>query len=340
MTSRPWYRMAGVAGFAAGLGVALVTAPSLGVSRLSVVAMAGGAVAALFAVAWTTLLVRKEESLTFYHHAATMLLLIATGSLVAGGPVLARLDVAVVGLFTFLVFGRTGCLAVGCCYGRVARKGVRYGPHLVSEGFPRHLVGVPLVPVQAVEAAIVAVALSVALVWLSTGTPGPGDVAGFLLLGYAVARIGLEFVRGDAVRARWRGLSQAQWTSLGVILVVAPLRPAWAAAAGAAGAAALWTGLRRSPLRSAWHTDEVVLAASRTGASAGVEVQRTSLGVAISAGTTEGAAHYSMSRPGGDLDAGDVAALARVLVVARHGGRRFEMVRGPTGVFHVVVAGA
>ncbi|MGM7319828.1 prolipoprotein diacylglyceryl transferase family protein, partial [Idiomarina sp. ST10R2A5] len=44
-----------------------------------------------------------------------------------------------------------------------------------------------------------------------------GTAAGLYVAAYAVLRFGLEELRGDPGRRYWRGLSEAQWTSLALV---------------------------------------------------------------------------------------------------------------------------
>src|SRR5207245_1306570 len=90
---------------------------------------------------------------------------------------------------------------------------VRYGPEHVGLGLPAHYCGVPLFPVQAVEA-------TWALAVVVTGTTAvirgvqPGEGLVIYVVGYALGRWVIELVRGDDVRPEHAGFTSAQWTSV------------------------------------------------------------------------------------------------------------------------------
>ena len=108
----------------------------------------------------------------------------------------------------FHVFGRIGCFLNGCCYGVESRRfGLAFTRSLSAPN------GVPYFPVQLAEAAFEA--LIFLLVWrFALRTEGHGKALPFYLLLYAPVRFLLEFLRGDAVRGIWFGLSTSQWLSL------------------------------------------------------------------------------------------------------------------------------
>ena len=109
-------------------------------------------------------------------------------------------------------FGRVGCFFAGCCYGVPvpAKFGVVFASSHIAPG------GVPLFPVQLVEAACEFVIFCV-LFTLVCGrrkpVSGGGMLALYVLL-YAPVRFVLEFFRGDAARGFLLGLSTSQWLSL------------------------------------------------------------------------------------------------------------------------------
>jgi hypothetical protein len=243
-----------------------------------------------------------------------------------------------------------GCLVAGCCHGRPAARGVRYGPAHVAEGFPPHLAGVPLVPVQALEAAGVA-AIVAAGVPLAVQGP-PGTALTWYVAAYGLLRFGLELLRGDAGRPSWLGFSQAQWYS--VVLVVgtvaasrAGLLPgrAWDLGVGA-GLVAAMLGLaaaRRSPasahrLCSPLHTAELAGLLARMARSPAPDVHLSSLGLRISAGVADGVEHVTLSAGRPPLAPGQARALAR-LVSRLRGAPAGTLVAGArAGVYHVVFA--
>lgn len=149
------------------------------------------------------------EYIVYFHHEIAILAASVGVLLILRAPILFYLDLTIIGVLIFMGFGRIGCLMVGCCYGRPARAGVRYGDHHVSSGFPAQLAGVTLTPVQAFESltAFAVAALGARLVLTSE----PGVALAWCIAAYGAARFFiLEPLRGDA-RPHALGLSHAQW---------------------------------------------------------------------------------------------------------------------------------
>jgi len=110
--------------------------------------------------------------------------------------------------------GRIGCFLAGCCYGAPTdpRIGVAF-PAPVTDA----PAGVPLLPVQLVEAALNFLLCALLL----RHTASRRDAWGSLWLYgglYSGFRFVLEFWRGDGARGAWSGLSTSQWISLALIL--------------------------------------------------------------------------------------------------------------------------
>lgn len=100
-------------------------------------------------------------------------------------------------------FGRMGCLAAGCCYGRPTEL-----PWAVTFTDPRSLVapellGRPLHPTQAYEAlgtlAMAALLYRFVLRPTEKGRLPAGSTSGWYFVSYGMLRFGLEFLRGDSV---------------------------------------------------------------------------------------------------------------------------------------------
>src|SRR6266536_430673 len=245
----------------------------------------------------------------------------------AGRPLLPYLDVTVLGVGLFLACGRVGCLMVGCCHGRPASWGVRYRDEHAAAGFPAYLVGVRLLPVQALES-VWALAVSLAGAGLVLAGAAPGVALEWYLVAYAAGRFFLELVRGDAGRVYLLGFSEAQWTSLASPLAVT--------LAGAAAALPVRRRLAAVPshrLLRPRHVREVAeaLAAPAHGRPA---VTTTSLGIRVSAG----AGRYALSSATGDMDEAAARVLARLIAQLRpqDGARDLTVAEGRWGVFHVL----
>lgn len=116
-------------------------------------------------------------------------------------------------------FGRIGCAFAGCCYG-VPYDGPGAVVYTESIAAPT---GVPLFPVQAVEAAGNLVIAAILCMYgencLRNGKKSK-SVQLYLVL-YAILRFALEFVRyDDSERGILMGLSTSQWISIGICAVV------------------------------------------------------------------------------------------------------------------------
>jgi len=169
-----------------------------------------GPPAAFIVVVTIATAIKGREWIVFYHAlfagvAATVGLGLATGA----QHLAQMLDVAVLGIGVFLVFGRIGCFHVACCHGRPARFGVVYGEPHVAIGLWKRLAHRPLFPIQLVESATT-LGLVIAGVIAAHGEPGHGALV--FGEGYAILRFAFELVRGDPVRPHALGLSEAQWS--------------------------------------------------------------------------------------------------------------------------------
>lgn len=217
---------------------------------------------------------------------------------IADLPIREGLDIAVIGVGTMLVFGRIGCLRVGCCHGRPARWGIVYGDEHVRAGFPARYGGVRLFPVQLVESALTAAIVSAAL--LAYAWHPPGEALCLYVSVYGVIRFGLELLRGDADRQFLVGASEAQWLALITCWAAAATASTWslpllwlyitvAAALTAAFAAAIIVDrtLRFRPwwFRHPHQTHELESALHRLLANVGdsVRVADTAAGLRLSA---------------------------------------------------------
>ena len=116
-------------------------------------------------------------------------------------------------------FGRVGCFFYGCCYGRDSDAWCAVvfpagSPSWYEHG--RRMVSV--LPTQLFEAAALLL-LFAALMWLwRRSWRRPGLITGVYLVGYAVIRFGIEYLRGDP-RAAVGPLSISQAISVGMVIV-------------------------------------------------------------------------------------------------------------------------
>lgn len=116
-------------------------------------------------------------------------------------------------------FGRIGCFCAGCCYGKPTNSifGIAfYNP--ISDA----PVGVPLIPVQLMEAAM-NVILFLILYFIEKKYPNNRLLTPIYLFAYAVQRFALEYLRFDAIRGTFLALSTSQWISAVVFVVAVAL---------------------------------------------------------------------------------------------------------------------
>ncbi|MCM0604983.1 MAG: prolipoprotein diacylglyceryl transferase [Xanthomonadaceae bacterium] len=132
-------------------------------------------------------------------------------------PIWKVADVLVPGLVLNHAFGRLGCLAAGCCYGKPTD--LPWGIHLHSELVERSLRGVSLHPVQLYEAGSLLLLLF-GLLWIFKHKKFDGQVGISYFIIYPVIRSIVELFRGDFIRGfiidPW--LSTSQFISLFVVV--------------------------------------------------------------------------------------------------------------------------
>jgi hypothetical protein len=348
--TRPTFRLLGYAGTAAAVLLAEAVTLANGRSPATMAAIAlAGALTFLVLVA-ATVVWSGEERIVYYHHEIGVLAVAAGVAAALGGPVLPYLDATAVGLGAFLAFGRIGCLHAGCCHGRAHRGGVRYGWRHAEEGLAPAFVGVPLFPVQVVEAAIAAL-LAVAGTAVAL-TSAPGAAAALYVSAYAVARFGLERLRGDAVRPYRGGLSQPQWLSLacsGAVVAggaagLAPAHPAHVVALGLLALATVATAARhrRDPAPGDPGVEQSLVGAVRATLRPAQDPPAPApvAGLSLSGGTTRDGtslvSHVTLSCHDGAVPGWLVRRVESILAALVQGTPSVR--RSPSGVVHVIVA--
>ncbi|MGH8308331.1 MAG: prolipoprotein diacylglyceryl transferase family protein [Steroidobacteraceae bacterium] len=250
------YLMFGALGYVAGIVLVFALAAVRGANLWVLALLLALAPPTIYAAAWLGNVRAGRLRLTFYRYAALYLLTAAIALRVLGRPVLPYIELLVIGTFACQIIGRFGCLMAGCCHGRPARFGVRYGADHARHGFPAHLAGVRILPVPVLES-LICLLVAAAGVWSFIAGAPPGATLAQCLAMYAIGRFMLEELRGDTGRPHAFGLSEAQWTSLALLGVIAgvellgwvPLMRWHVAltAAVAAAAAALITVRARGP---------------------------------------------------------------------------------------------
>ncbi len=354
-------------GFALGLVLVLGMALRQSLSPGVMAAVALLAASTFLGTTVLTAVLTGKERLVYYHGEIVVLVVGGIGLRIARQPVLPYLDLLVIGTGLFLACGRIGCLMAGCCHGRPHSWGICYREEHAEDGFPRHLLGVRLFPVQAVEALWVLCAVVSSLALVFSGRPA-GTALSWYACAYALGRFALEFLRGDADRLHFAGLSEAQWTS--VLVVVGMTIAGWPALAWVpsypwqAGTAALLAvgvlgvvvshRMRGAKLRllHALHIQEVATLVHQTFGHKPTESIRptalnigsTSLGIHISTGWTQSGngwmEHYAFSETAGTMTESTARSLAHLILHLRgcqvgsiHKANREK------GVFHLFLSG-
>jgi hypothetical protein len=254
---QPTFRVCAIGGFALAVvvGVALTSAAGLSLAVTALLAVVCAVTFAVHTLARTV--VTGEERLVYYHHEIACLAACALALWLLGEPVLAYLDIAVVGIGVCLAAGRLGCFAAGCCHGRPCALGVAYGEDHLAGGLASRWVGVRLFPVQLAEAAAVAVIVAAGGIAIVAGAQA-GTAFVLYVAAYGVVRFALEVARGDHGRGELAGMTQPQWISLasGVAVValgaagVVPAGPLPVALTAVLAVAAVWLAARRAAHRA------------------------------------------------------------------------------------------
>ncbi len=359
--SLPAFQLCGYAGLALAIALTQALVIARGLSPWVMAAITLTDVATFFALAMATKIITGAEMLVYYHHVIAALAATALLLWLLGQPLLPYVDLTILGVGAGVAFGRVGCLMTGCCHGRPHRWGVRYGQAHVAVGFDPHLVGARLFPTQLVESFGVAGIVLVGSALVLTHQPA-GSALAWYIVAYGIGRFCLEFMRGDAGRPYYRGFSEAQWISLGLLIAVvgaewAGLLPwRWwhlAAAIVLTGALLLLIALRRRGdgrhrLLMPGHIAELAAALDRAPphdaalAQKAITVAATSESLQVSTGVLirdqRPCYHYTFSRRGTPLSDGAAQAIAELILRIRHPAGRRELLKGNQGVFHLIVS--
>ena len=112
-------------------------------------------------------------------------------------PMWKTMDILVPGLTVNHAFGRLGCLAAGCCYGKPT--GGSWGIRLYSDLVDREYQGVPLHPTQIYESTALFI-LFFGLLYTFRKRAFDGQVVLTYFMAYPVIRSIIEIFRGDQIR--------------------------------------------------------------------------------------------------------------------------------------------
>ena len=117
-------------------------------------------------------------------------------------------DCFAVGIPLFHFFGRLGCFFSGCCYGIESSFGFTFHDAIVQSAN-----GVQRFPVQLLESFLNLIIFAVLLL-LFRKRIFKGRLIYIYLVLYSAVRFSDEFLRGDAYRGIYFGLSLSQWISI------------------------------------------------------------------------------------------------------------------------------
>ncbi len=135
-------------------------------------------------------------------------------------PVLRTCDVFAPGIALGHAFGRVGCFAAGCCYGKETHVpwAVTFHNPLANEivGTP---LGIPLHPTQLYEM-VLELCNCLFLVWLIRRKKFEGEIIGTYMIIYGVGRYFIEFFRNDPGRgSNFLGfMSGTQVIAIGLVI--------------------------------------------------------------------------------------------------------------------------
>jgi len=369
----PSYRVFGCSGLGCAIVVVELLAALHGLSQWVMAEIIVAAVMTFPSLVMITKIITGEEHIVYYHHEIAVVLVTALLLLVLRQPISPYLDLTIVGVGTFLAFGRVGCFMVGCCHGRPSSWGVCYRQEHAEVGFTPYYIGVRLFPVQLVESLWVLVTVIVSSYFVVIGSQ-PGSALAWYVVSYDIGRFFFEFLRGDPGRPYLCGFSQPQWISVILLWCVGaaelegtlPLHR-WHLAAAAALtlamiAIALRRGLDRTDLFNLVHPRHVreiaefvnpinaatealancrwtVLA--KPASTQRIRLACTSLGVRVSASAMrfagEQVEHFAVSRPDRGMCEQAARSLAVIILNLRRSKRGGQFLKGNDGVFHVLI---
>jgi Fe-S-cluster containining protein len=367
--SFPAFQVCGCAGlvFAVILTMGLVVFVGLSVWVMAAITVA--AVVTFLGLVMATKIITGKEQLICYHHEIAVMAATALLLRLLHQPVLPYLDVTILGVGTFLAFGRVGCLMVGCCHGRPHKWGVRYREGHVFAGFTPHFVGVRLFPIQAVESLWVLGTVVAGCIFVLKGSPEGTAFAWYIII-YSAGRFCFEFLRGDSARSYHWGFSEAQWFSLLLMSAVVGLELSGAlpfyqwhlALTGGFLITSLGIVLKRN-LQDSYdyrlllpqHVKEVVAAheqvchlsaasqtkATNDGQRPGIPLVCTSLGLRLSLGGLGNGAdkviHYALSFQNRTMTEKTARKLADLILKLKYPDGCGKLLKGDHAVFHLLV---
>jgi hypothetical protein len=205
-------------GLTCAISLAMVLASLTGTSHAMIMIVICINVIVLLTLAMLTKIILGGERYTFYHYMILVMLSTPVILNAIGKAVFPVQDIITIVLILNLAVGRMGCFMVGCCHGKPSRWGVVYGEKHAHAGFTPFYFGIRIFPLPLLELVLAFVAVS-AGVWILLHQL-PGNACAWMIISYSLIRYVLEYFRGDSGRPFWKGFSEAQWTSLALMIAV------------------------------------------------------------------------------------------------------------------------
>jgi hypothetical protein len=334
-----------------------------GLPKLPIIVASICGVMAMAALAFTTRVVTGYEVYNFHHYLIATMSATGVALWIMGQPLLANLDVVVLGIGVGYACGRVACLRGGCCYGRPFNRGVSYPAEYCDYGFPAGLVGVKLFPSPFIESLWMLLTVAFGIACLARGTP-PGSTLVWFIILYSVGRFFSDFYRLEAGFCV-AGLSEAQIASVLMVCIVfaleqvglLPAQPVHGFAALILVIVGVVRVLSKSDTKLLFTPDHVVEIANAVRRAnnnrakfseqksgdgpVDLPVERTSLGLLISSGiicTERGSlTHYCFSREGAMRDS---TAQALAELISRICGSHAKTLVKGVGGFHIIMGGS
>jgi hypothetical protein len=293
----------------------------------------------------------------YYHHEISILVLCALLLYLLKLPVLPYLDITILGIGTFLAFGRIGCYSVGCCHGRPHKHGVKYGEAHVKAGFTWFYKDVPLLPVQLMESTYVFLTVIAGAILLFNQV-APGTVLIVYTVVYGLFRFSMEYFRGDPDRPTRFGISEAQWTTLLLTAITFGMGkinwlPVYSwhlvillVMVAAIGITILYYGNHpERGLFSPQHLRELAEGLnvleevnSQKNNTGNINVYTTKTGLSLSCGYTQsGAKHYTLSAKNkAIINSVTASKMAQHIRLFNHHHENFELVAKQNNIYHIL----
>jgi len=348
------FRMCACVGLAIGIAINIGMALHQNLSFLTSILVSFIGLALIPVVAMVGKIISGEEQLCFYYHLIAVLAITAAVLMLLGQPILPFLDMMILAIGAARAFGYFGCLTAGCCHGRPSRWGVVYRRQYAN-ALPDFLFDVPLFPIQIFEGISTFGIVVVGCVQIfNQNVPGTGFA--WFIATYCTLRFCFECLRWPPNYQFKSGLSQHQWISLCLLLLLISLETTnvlqfhfWhvlVLMSVLLGSAVLVIERRlRTSFKQMNHPEHLrevstaIDAVKDTGCASFIPITHTSLGLQITAGKINSAKgeiyHYALSCPTG-LNEETVRSLAETLLGTQSSNHPIEVLAGNRGVFHLL----